>query len=176
MVADAGVLSVRSHAQRPLSPCTRSAPLSALTPRALTPSVLTLVSQLTIYIEVRSRSTGREWRPRSCRCHCPPSPTPTPAPLQACESGSMFGPSTPLPNNTRIYATTASDADESSWGFCACVPCGRLSRFHRGSVLALVHGDDQCTGNHPLPSHQTAPPMTSCLESPSAAASGTCTP
>lgn len=36
--------------------------------------------------------------------------------MEACESGSMF-PS--LPNNTRAYATTAADADESSWGtFC----------------------------------------------------------
>ena len=34
--------------------------------------------------------------------------------LEACESGSMF--SGILPNNTNIYALSASSPDESSWG------------------------------------------------------------
>jgi legumain len=33
--------------------------------------------------------------------------------LEACESGSMFA---SLPSNIKIYATTAANADESSWG------------------------------------------------------------
>ncbi|KAB8081887.1 hypothetical protein EE612_003477, partial [Oryza sativa] len=34
--------------------------------------------------------------------------------LEACESGSIF--EGLLPNGINVYATTASNADESSWG------------------------------------------------------------
>lgn len=43
--------------------------------------------------------------------------------LEACESGSMF---VDLPTDTNIYATTAADPDESSYGFYCNVtgmPC-----------------------------------------------------
>jgi legumain len=39
--------------------------------------------------------------------------------LEACESGSMF--ENVLPTNQRMYATTAANAEESSWG-CYCPP------------------------------------------------------
>jgi len=46
--------------------------------------------------------------------------------LEACEAGSMFAGQ--LPNNTEIYAETASNPDESSWGtYCPGEKVGNLT-------------------------------------------------
>lgn len=51
--------------------------------------------------------------------------------MQSCESGSMF---VNLPKNTRIYALSAANPSESSWGqFCA--PDDVVGGKHIGSCL-----------------------------------------
>lgn len=52
--------------------------------------------------------------------------------LEACESGSMF--EGWLPNNLRIYATTAANAHESSWGWY-CSPDDKVNGKAVGSCL-----------------------------------------
>lgn len=51
--------------------------------------------------------------------------------LEACESGSMF---TNLPNNTKIYALSAANPSESSWG-TYCAPQDVIQGKHIGSCL-----------------------------------------
>lgn len=51
--------------------------------------------------------------------------------LEACESGSMF---TKLPNNTKIYALSAANPSESSWGYY-CSPDDVVQGKHIGSCL-----------------------------------------
>ena len=51
--------------------------------------------------------------------------------VEACESGSMF---TNLPNNTRIYALSAANPSESSWG-TYCSPQDVVQGKHIGSCL-----------------------------------------
>lgn len=51
--------------------------------------------------------------------------------LEACESGSMF---VDLPKNVNIYATTASNPTESSWGWY-CYPEDIIENKHVGSCL-----------------------------------------
>jgi len=51
--------------------------------------------------------------------------------LEACESGSMF---TNLPNNTKIYALSASSPSESSWG-CYCPPDDKVGGKNIRSCL-----------------------------------------
>lgn len=51
--------------------------------------------------------------------------------LEACESGSMF---TALPNNTKIYALSAANPSESSWG-TYCSPADVVQGKHIGSCL-----------------------------------------
>lgn len=51
--------------------------------------------------------------------------------LEACESGSMF---TKLPNNTKIYALSAANPTESSWGYY-CAPDDVVQGKHIGSCL-----------------------------------------
>ncbi len=43
--------------------------------------------------------------------------------LEACESGSMF---LDLPSDTKIYATSASSPDESSWAYY-CSPDDKVN-------------------------------------------------
>lgn len=52
--------------------------------------------------------------------------------LEACESGSMFAGW--LPSNQGIYATTAANPDESSWGFY-CSPDDKVNGRSIGSCL-----------------------------------------
>ena len=51
--------------------------------------------------------------------------------LEACESGSMF---TKLPTNTKIYALSAANPTESSWGYY-CSPDDIVQGKHIGSCL-----------------------------------------
>lgn len=51
--------------------------------------------------------------------------------LEACESGSMFQ---KLPNNWRIYATSAASPYESSWAYY-CSPDDIINGKHIGSCL-----------------------------------------
>jgi len=51
--------------------------------------------------------------------------------LEACESGSMFE---NFPTNQKLYALTAANADESSWGFY-CPPQDNVNGTHVGSCL-----------------------------------------
>lgn len=51
--------------------------------------------------------------------------------LEACESGSMF---TKLPNDTKIYALSAANPSESSWG-TYCSPHDVVQGKHIGSCL-----------------------------------------
>lgn len=55
--------------------------------------------------------------------------------LEACESGSMF---TNLPTNLNIYATTAANASESSWG-TYCPPQDNIGSKHVGSCLGDLY-------------------------------------
>jgi len=56
--------------------------------------------------------------------------------LEACESGSMF--ENVLPQNMNIYATTASNAQESSWG-CYCPPEDSVNGKSLGSCLGDLY-------------------------------------
>jgi legumain len=56
--------------------------------------------------------------------------------LEACESGSMF--EGLLPSNMNIYATTASNAVESSWG-CYCPPEDQVQGKSIGSCLGDLY-------------------------------------
>lgn len=56
--------------------------------------------------------------------------------LEACESGSMF--EGILANNTNIYATTAADPDESSWG-TYCYPDDVVNGTHINSCLGDLY-------------------------------------
>lgn len=68
--------------------------------------------------------------------------------LEACESGSMFA---KLPNNTGIYALSAANAKESSWGFY-CSPQDVISGKHIGSCLgdlfSINYLEDTDKGNY----------------------------
>ena len=55
--------------------------------------------------------------------------------IEACESGSMF---TKLPTNMNIYATTAANASESSWG-TYCSPDDMVNGKHIGSCLGDLY-------------------------------------
>ena len=55
--------------------------------------------------------------------------------LEACESGSMFQ---TLPNNTKVYATSAANADESSWG-TYCSPDDVVNGTSIGSCLGDLY-------------------------------------
>lgn len=55
--------------------------------------------------------------------------------LEACESGSMFQ---TLPNNTKVFATTAASPDESSWG-TYCDPDDVVNGTHIGSCLGDLY-------------------------------------
>jgi len=56
--------------------------------------------------------------------------------LEACESGSMF--EGLLPPNMNVYATTASNAVESSWG-CYCPPEDQVNGKSIGSCLGDLY-------------------------------------
>jgi legumain len=56
--------------------------------------------------------------------------------MEACESGSMF--ENILPANMNIYVTTASNADESSWG-CYCPPDDVVNGVEFGSCLGDLY-------------------------------------
>jgi legumain len=56
--------------------------------------------------------------------------------LEACESGSMF--EGVLPTTERIYATTAANADESSWG-CYCPPDDMVNGKELNSCLGDLY-------------------------------------
>jgi legumain len=56
--------------------------------------------------------------------------------LEACESGSMF--ENILPTNLNIYTTTASNAEESSWG-CYCPPDDVVNGVEFGSCLGDLY-------------------------------------
>jgi len=56
--------------------------------------------------------------------------------MEACESGSMF--ENVLPKNLNIYATTASNAVESSWG-CYCPPEDTVDGTSVGSCLGDLY-------------------------------------
>jgi legumain len=56
--------------------------------------------------------------------------------MEACESGSMF--EGLLPTNLNIYVTTASNADESSWG-CYCPPDDMVNGVEFGSCLGDLY-------------------------------------
>mmetsp|Transcript_33173 Transcript_33173/g.109656 ORF Transcript_33173/g.109656 Transcript_33173/m.109656 type:complete len:446 (-) Transcript_33173:295-1632(-) len=55
--------------------------------------------------------------------------------LEACESGSMF---TELPEDISVYATTAANAHESSWG-TYCMPEDKVEGKHIGSCLGDLY-------------------------------------
>jgi legumain len=55
--------------------------------------------------------------------------------LEACESGSMFQ---TLPNNTKVFATSASSPDESSWG-TYCSPDDQINGTSIGSCLGDLY-------------------------------------
>jgi legumain len=56
--------------------------------------------------------------------------------LEACESGSMF--ENILPDNINVYVTTASNAEESSWG-CYCPPDDVVNGVEYGSCLGDLY-------------------------------------
>lgn len=56
--------------------------------------------------------------------------------LEACESGSMF--ENILPANINVYATTASNAEESSWG-TYCAPDDMVNGVEVGSCLGDLY-------------------------------------
>jgi len=56
--------------------------------------------------------------------------------LEACESGSMF--ENILPDNINVYVTTASNAEESSWG-CYCPPDDMVNGVEFGSCLGDLY-------------------------------------
>jgi legumain len=56
--------------------------------------------------------------------------------LEACESGSMF--ENILPTDINIYTTTASNAEESSWG-CYCPPDDVVNGVEFGSCLGDLY-------------------------------------
>jgi legumain len=56
--------------------------------------------------------------------------------LEACESGSMF--ENILPTNLNVYTTTASNAEESSWG-CYCPPDDVVNGVEFGSCLGDLY-------------------------------------
>jgi legumain len=56
--------------------------------------------------------------------------------MEACESGSMF--ENLLPPNLSIYVTTASNAEESSWG-CYCPPDDVVNGVEFGSCLGDLY-------------------------------------
>jgi len=56
--------------------------------------------------------------------------------LEACESGSMF--ENVLPTNQRMYATTAANAEESSWG-CYCPPDDMVNNKELNSCLGDLY-------------------------------------
>jgi legumain len=56
--------------------------------------------------------------------------------IEACESGSMF--EGILDDSISIYATTAADADESSWG-CYCYPDDMVNGKHINSCLGDLY-------------------------------------
>jgi len=56
--------------------------------------------------------------------------------IEACESGSMFN--TLLPRNINIYATTASNPDESSWA-AYCSPYDKVNGVEIGSCLGDLY-------------------------------------
>lgn len=56
--------------------------------------------------------------------------------MEACESGSMF--EGVLPKNLNIYVTTASNAEESSWG-CYCPPEDQVNGVSIGSCLGDLY-------------------------------------
>lgn len=56
--------------------------------------------------------------------------------IEACESGSMF--EGLLPDNMNIYATTAANAHESSWGYY-CSPNDMVNGKHIGSCLGDLY-------------------------------------
>jgi len=56
--------------------------------------------------------------------------------MEACESGSMF--ENLLPTNLNIYVTTASNAEESSWG-CYCPPDDVVNGVEFGSCLGDLY-------------------------------------
>ena len=85
-----------------------------------------------ITVAPESSACRRFISPPPPTCCCPPSLTNTPPPpalfrydnkgfsqlvfyLEACESGSIFDGL--LPSNINVYATTASNPTESSWGW-----------------------------------------------------------
>jgi len=55
--------------------------------------------------------------------------------LEACESGSMF---TTLPTDINIFATTAANAKESSWG-TYCSPDDKVDGKKIGSCLGDLY-------------------------------------
>jgi len=55
--------------------------------------------------------------------------------MEACESGSMFQ---NLPSNINIYATTAANADESSWG-CYCESTDLVNGVYIGTCLGDLY-------------------------------------
>jgi len=56
--------------------------------------------------------------------------------IEACESGSMFDGI--LADNINIYATTAADPDESSWG-TYCPPDDMVNGVHINSCLGDLY-------------------------------------
>lgn len=56
--------------------------------------------------------------------------------IEACESGSMF--ENLLPEDMNIYATTAANAIESSWGYY-CYPDDIVDGKHIGSCLGDLY-------------------------------------
>ena len=67
--------------------------------------------------------------------------------LEACESGSMF---LDLPKDWRIYATSASSPDESSWGYY-CPPDDKVNHKSISSCLGDLYSinwmEDSDLGN-----------------------------
>lgn len=55
--------------------------------------------------------------------------------MEACESGSMF---LSLPKDINVYATTASNAKESSWG-TYCMPDDIVDGIHLGTCLGDLY-------------------------------------
>jgi len=56
--------------------------------------------------------------------------------IEACESGSMF--EGLLPEDMNIYATTASNPNESSWA-AYCPPYDSVGGVHMGSCLGDLY-------------------------------------
>ena len=55
--------------------------------------------------------------------------------IEACESGSMFK---NLPDNIKIFATTAANASESSWG-TYCPPDDKINGKSLGTCLGDLY-------------------------------------